>query len=119
MYGALTVALSTGPDSWLSKEFGPGESVRLWQSVCEWHEGNGSTNTRYQQALCNIQRASFSESTATLFDAYCNNLMESFRILEDIGRPLHDDAKVMYFLDGVHSPACSTTVAMCCHLNNN
>ena len=45
--------------------------------------------------------------------------MEAFRIIEEMGCPLHEDAKVMHFLDGIKTNAVNTTVELCNHLNHD
>ena len=40
------------------------DSEGVWKAICEWHEGSGNINTRYQQAMNTIASDSLAHKIA-------------------------------------------------------
>ena len=117
MYSALMLATNSGDDAWIVKRHDRNDSEGVWKAICEWHEGSGNINTRYQQAMNTLQGIRFNGNSPESFSKHCNQFMEANRILQEIGRPQNTEAIRLFFLNSITAECCEMAKQICISLD--
>ena len=93
------------------------DSEGVWKAICEWHEGSGNVNTRYQQAMNTLQGIRFNGNSPESFSRHCNQFMEANRILQEIRRPQDPEAIRLFFLNSITAECCEMAKQICVSLD--
>ena len=117
MYSALMLATNSGDNAWIVKRHDRNDSEGVWKAICEWHEGSGNINTRYQQAMNTLQGIRFNGNSPESFSKHCNQFMEANRILQEIGRPQNTEAIRLFFLNSITAECCEMAKQICISLD--
>ena len=117
MYSALMLATNSGDDAWIVKSHDRNDSESVWKAICEWHEGSGNVNTRYQQAMNTLQGIRFNGNSPESFSRHCNQFMEANQILQEIGRPQDPEAVRLFFLNSITADCCEMAKQICVSLD--
>ena len=117
MYSALMLATNSGDDAWIVKSHDHNDSEGVWKAICEWHEGSGNVNTRYQQAMNTLQGIRFNGNSPESFSRHCNQFMEANRILQEIRRPQDPEAICLFFLNSITTECCEMAKQICVSLD--